>query len=236
MVTPRLAHPATFQHPAPLPAKPTMQLTAPGWKALPPRPALKISKLKTGKATFNSYFGRGRKHSFVHICITLRWSSMEMLWVNNMLRNAFKREVSSSLPQARHVFPSLILIHLVYDRNSFLFNIQKHFTVSKMSQKFCKTERVNLLLLWTESAINSILLWNRNRKKWTITVCYRNSSNFLSFSAQFLLEQKQGNYLLLLHKQKLIQLPISVSALFLSGLFLYNRNWINRKKLAVIGH
>ena len=49
MVTPRLAPAATFQHPAPLPAKPGMQMTAPGWKALPPRPALKISKLKTGK-------------------------------------------------------------------------------------------------------------------------------------------------------------------------------------------
>ena len=53
---------------------------------------------------------------------------------------------------------------VVYDRNSSLLNIQKHFTVSKISQKFCKTEMVNLLLLWTESAINSIFLWNRNRK------------------------------------------------------------------------
>ena len=61
-------------------------------------------------------------------------------------------------------YPRLSYQQVVYDRNSFLFNIQKHFTVSKMSQKFCKTEMVNLLLLWTESAINSILLWNRNRK------------------------------------------------------------------------
>ena len=36
-------------HPAPLPDMPNPQPHSPTWKKIPPRPSLKISKLKTGK-------------------------------------------------------------------------------------------------------------------------------------------------------------------------------------------
>ena len=39
----------TLSHPAPLPDMPNPQPHAPSWKRLPPRPTLKISRLKSGK-------------------------------------------------------------------------------------------------------------------------------------------------------------------------------------------